>query len=219
MLQLIGLSGRARTGKDTIADVLVSHHDFTKFSFSDALYDEVCDAFGVPRSLLWSPDSKEVPQASLSLNNCADTDFFNTMKRHGWSSFIARSPRVILQTWGTEYRRAQDPDYWIKKAALLIKAWVETTAPGESVKLVNTSVRFENEAAFIRSLGGQVWHVKRADAPQVSYHDSEGGIKWAVGDRTIHNDGAIHQLPLTIGLMLCSPKIRTWRVSSEVSDG
>jgi len=44
---IIGISGRARTGKDTIADYLVSHYGFTRLSFGDNVRDAVKAIYGV----------------------------------------------------------------------------------------------------------------------------------------------------------------------------
>jgi dephospho-CoA kinase len=62
---IIGLAGKAGTGKDTIADYLVRKYGFVKFAFSDALYQEVQDAFGLEdQDLLRNRDTKEVADRS-----------------------------------------------------------------------------------------------------------------------------------------------------------
>ena len=56
--------------------------------------------------------------------------------------------RLMLQFYGTEWRRHQDPEYWIKRLR-------ETIAglPAFCIAVV-TDVRFANEAALIEELGG-----------------------------------------------------------------
>jgi dephospho-CoA kinase len=34
---IIGISGYARSGKDTVANYLVEHHEFTRMAFADAM--------------------------------------------------------------------------------------------------------------------------------------------------------------------------------------
>ena len=49
---IIGLCGRAGSGKDTIADFLVNEYNFTKLSFGKILKDVVSIIFGWDRKLL-----------------------------------------------------------------------------------------------------------------------------------------------------------------------
>jgi len=134
-MQIIGLHGPARAGKDTIADYLVSRYGFLKFAFSDALYREVADAYALPdESLLRGESPKEVTTPRMALDRCDDPVFAELarsaiLEAHQGLAFprqIGLSPRWVLQHWGTEYRRAQDPDYWVKQGDLWMQAFVNT---------------------------------------------------------------------------------------------
>jgi hypothetical protein len=119
------------------------------------------------------------------------------------------SPRWVLQRWGTDYRRAQDPDYWIKKTALWVQAWLDVTKDDSEQHggLVNTSVRFPNERAFIEKLNGLVWHVRRRDTSAVASEQdyaSERGLDILPQDRVIYNNGTTAQLRTAASLMLSS---------------
>ncbi len=166
-LQIIAFTGSAGTGKDTAADILVTHCGFTKLAFADALRAEVQEAFNVPPELLTRRDLKEMPTAALALIECSDMGFIGAMVR----SFInegcvvgaqwinkSRSPRHILQWWGTEYRRAQRINYWLE--ALRSRVTQLHALDGRS-RFVITDARFENEAAMIRAMGGVVWQITR----------------------------------------------------------
>lgn len=59
------------------------------------------------------------------------------------------SVRKALQYWGTEVRRSQDPQYWVKKA---VSRAAEGLAAGRSVYA--TDVRFKNEADAVLACGG-----------------------------------------------------------------
>jgi len=134
-MQVIGLHGPARAGKDTIADYLVANYRFIKFAFSDALYREVAAAYSLPdESLLRGDGTKESSTERLSLNYCVDGGF-RDVARHAlleahqglvFPQTVGLSPRWVLQHWGTEYRRASDPDYWTKQADLWMQAFVGT---------------------------------------------------------------------------------------------
>ncbi len=68
--------------------------------------------------------------------------------------------RKLQQWWGTEYRRSQDPDYWVNKAREAAKE--ATGVP------VFTDVRFPNEADMIREEGGLI---VRLEAREVTRKD------------------------------------------------
>ena len=100
------------------------------------------------------------------------------------------SARHMMQTLGTEWGRACiHPDFWV----MIARAEAQRImADGRSV--VIDDVRFPNETAMIRELGGELW---RIDRPGVSYdgdHSSEGGLEDITPDRVIINDGTITQL-------------------------
>lgn len=62
--------------------------------------------------------------------------------------------RLILQGWGTDFRRKHyGEDYWIEKWKVGIKNLQEMQP---TAVIVAPDVRFKNEAAVIKELGGQV---------------------------------------------------------------
>lgn len=200
-MKIIGLAGRAGCGKDTIADYLVEKYGFLKFSFSDALYDEVQKAYDLwDQSLLRDRETKDTPTPRLARWACSDLEFDKLLQRHGELTDKPLSPRKILQLWGTEYRRTQDPDYWLKKAALFVDASREYKVPG----IVNTSVRYPNEQKFIHELDGTIWHVHRKDLPPMDNagHSSEIPLPFVFGrDKELHNNSTIARLRTGVSLL------------------
>ena len=75
-----------------------------------------------------------------------------------WTKPTSDEARYILQRWGTDFRREQDPDYWVKKGIETIKASMYTAE-----LIVVTDVRFANEASAIQSMGGFVAEVVAFD--------------------------------------------------------
>lgn len=201
---LIGAAGRARAGKDSVADILVAKHGFRRFSFSDALYYECQTAFGLAdQSMLRDVGTKDVPLYELMLFRCTDRGFVEVARDHlaKHPTYTGRlhelyslplSPRWVLQLWGTEYRRAQNPDYWIDRA----DAWLQHAAEFGFKRFVNVSVRFANECDFIRGNGGHIWHVLRDSLPPMDNagHTSEKPVPIRFGDFVVYNTGTLKDL-------------------------
>lgn len=170
----IGLTGLAGAGKDTVADTLVTHAGFSKIAFADALRAEVAQAFTLAghAHVLSDREHKERQLNMLSLRYCHDHAFVDLVAdlEHEQVTPIyltkSHSPRQILQWWGTEYRRAQQPNYWSTKVAMRIAQM----RANDQVRVVITDCRFANEAAAVRTLGGEIWQVTRPGQPIV-----EGG--------------------------------------------
>lgn len=216
-MRLIGLAGPARVGKDTVADYLVEERKFVKFSFSDTLYEEVSKAFDIPIDTLMRADLKEEPTQWLALYKCDDAAFIDACLQDAqdreFEYHRPRSPRWILQRWGTAYRRAQDADYWIKKADAFVKEFLKAAAAGDikdAAGLVNTSVRFANEQQFIRNSGGEVWHIYRRTAEQqhLNTYESERRLPVLVGDRELYNNSTVDRLRTATALFLSTDSRR-----------
>lgn len=217
---ILGLAGPARAGKDTVADYLVARYGFVKFAFSDALYDEVQEAFGLEdQSLLRDAETKEAPTARLAIENCNDPGFVGCVHLR---SFVAAgddplSPRQVLQWWGTEYRRAQNPNYWVERA----EAWIRGQAQGRypeqrATRFVNPTCRFENERAWIRggAFSGNIWHIHRDGVAPVNAHLSEAPLPVLPGERELWNNDTIARLQHGVDLLMRTPA-RFVRVEPE----
>ena len=224
-MKLIGLAGPARVGKDTIADYLVEKYGFLKFSFSDSLYTEVAKAFDVDEAALRRDDLKEEPAQWLALKRCDDKAFVEAclaeegfpMSQYATAECVGaaktgfiidpRSPRWVLQRWGTAYRRAQDPDYWIKRTDEFVKTYLEAVGRGDIPNaggLVNTSVRFPNECEYIRANNGEVWHIHRrtAEAKHLGTYVSELRLEAKDADRVLLNNSTIERLRTATSLFM-----------------
>ena len=217
---LLGLAGHAGSGKDTVASYLVERYGFVSFSFSDALYREVAEAFSLPDdSLLRDRETKEVPSEHLALVNCLEDEFIGVAVQHiSHASHhlhdMPLSPRRVLQLWGTEYRRAQNPAYWVEQADQFIYQMTHFGPYAElrPANFVNTSVRFPNEREWIRRYApfGSVWHLHRDTIAPVNPHTSETPLPVLPGEREIWNNYTIEYLHMGIDQFMSSniPSIR-----------
>jgi hypothetical protein len=99
---------------------------------------------------------------------------------------IGVSVRHMLQTLGTEYgRQCLHPNVWL----ICWRKQAERHA-----KVVVDDVRFANEAALIREMGGEMWMVRRPGVERNTGHASEGGLDGFDFDRVIENDGTLDEL-------------------------
>ena len=178
-MKLIALCGAAGAGKDTVADMLPAR----KLAFADALYREVAEAWGVEQHVLRCRETKELEAPNLSVAHCKDAGF----RTNCWRDFHnrPRSPRQILQWWG-DYRRAQDTDYFVK----------QTRPDGDTVI---TDVRFPNEAALVRQLGGQLWQIRRPgyEAGGTGHASDTDGCEFRP-DVVLENFGSLDDLRRTV---------------------
>ena len=214
---ILGLAGQARCGKNTIADYLVKRYGFVSFAFSDNLYNEVQAAYNLEdQSLLRSAETKDTPQEALQLKNCVDAGFIdiataqidllypNQKLLAPWLVWL--SPRQVLQWHGTEYRRAQDPNYWVHRAAdFVYGVQYGFTYPEHRPQFfVETGTRFENEREWITQANdGNIWHIHRdgIEAPGQG-HSSAAVLPVMPGERELWNNDTVERLHYGIDLML-----------------
>ena len=136
-MKIVGLCGYAGAGKDYVCDLIRTQADNAdryaqRVAFADGVKYDIEDALGVPR------------------------DSLDALRSKPYSEEI----RWLLQQWGTELRRAQDEDYWVKNG--IERAQAEWDFGGADL-IIFTDVRFENEAQAIRDAGGLVMQVIATD--------------------------------------------------------
>lgn len=183
--RIIGLCGYDGHGKDTAASFLPA----LRLAFADPLYEEVAQAFGVTVDWLQRREHKETPSPLLDVALCRDAAF-RSLLREG----EPQSPRTILRTWGTEYRRHTDRGYWLRH--------MERRALPTRDDLVISDVRFDDEAQWVRDMGGQIWLVHNPRKPVPSGgHASTQDPKRFRPESIICNDGTLDALRLRTGAL------------------
>lgn len=112
-----------------------------------------------------------------------------------------KKDRKLLQWLGTEWGRGLDQDLWIK----LWKAKVLQADSWNQV-IVCDDVRFDNEAALIRDLGGTVIKLVRPDnvahaegGVGIANHSSEAGVDPQLIDLVLENSGSLEQFRALLG--------------------
>jgi hypothetical protein len=173
---VIGLGHKARQGKGEFVQAVLRANKGGRFgvvkplSFATALREEVAEC----ALRLWDErhagsgvefDGHEAMRLvciSFSVE-FDDSPIFD--KLYPWGK-----QRKLLQWWGTEYRRTQDPEYWIKEARR------RAIASGASVVIFD-DMRFPNEYDMVGDMGGVRIKVSRlgykSDVPE---HISETAL-------------------------------------------
>lgn len=167
--RLIGLTGTAGSGKDTVRRMLEEHHGYAGFAFADPIRNML-------RPLL--ADAGQSDQWMI------DSDLKETT-----IPALGTSYRHLAQTLGTEWGRSINPEFWLQIAS----ARLDFLQDQGLRHFVISDVRFLNEAAWIKLLGGEVWRVERPSAEPVRQHASEL-ISHINPDRIIDNSGTVEEL-------------------------
>jgi len=180
LLKLIGLVGKIKTGKTTIASVLSHEFEYDILSFGEKLKEI--------SSKLWD----------IPIENFYDQNL-KTVIDPRWG----KSPRWFLQHFGTEVVRRLHPMTWIYHVEREVQKRVETPGYG-GLKICVEDVRFLNEAQFIKRYGGSLWRVKRdIDISEYYFnHASESEQDLIEADTTIINDGSIPELEAKVRALM-----------------
>lgn len=163
--KLIGIHGKAGSGKDVIATYLHKTRPNTwTEAFANPLKAAAAAMYGIPLERFNDREHKELPN-----------DYWNV------------SPRQIAQFFGTEMVRNTigmlipeiGTDFWVKRMEGRLTNQLDDIEyePGEVV--VIPDVRFQNEYDWVLAQGGIIIHLTRSGADGIvgiRSHASEAGI-------------------------------------------
>lgn len=169
-MQILGFAGKARSGKDSAANVTLKH-GFERFAFADALKKAAAEMFDLPVEHFYASSLKDTV-----------VEYWNM------------TPREMMLKLGTD---AAHPifgkDVWVRRLHLdVMKSKVK--------RISITDVRFEHEADYVRNNGGHIVHIERDNTPTVSGsgHVAEAGIERKRGDFILVNDGTLIDLEFSM---------------------
>lgn len=173
-MELVGLSGYARTGKDEAAKVLVEDHGFTRVAFADKL-----------RAVLQALNPIIAPSKELYFSRSkVVVNLDEVISVYGWDGYkdteYGPEIRRLLQRLGTEAGRNLLGD----------NIWVDSALTGHdsSARIVVTDCRFPNEAQAIKAQGGILVRITRPGVTAVNAHSSEIALDDWPFDYTIENN-------------------------------
>lgn len=167
-MKIIGITGLARSGKDSIASYLWSVHGYTRIAFADPLKMAAQHVFGLTAEQTWNNDLKEVV-----------------------IEYWGMSPRQMFQKLGTEAVKGTfGEDTWCKRWELSYGILALTD------DVVVPDVRTDVEASMLRSLGAVMIEVTRKTAGltgEDGKHASENALS-TFAEFEIANDGTMQDL-------------------------
>lgn len=185
-MNLIAITGKAGSGKDTIAKYLCEKYAkvYTE-PFAKPLKLACAAAFGIPIEDFMDTETKEL-----------DNDAWGV------------SPRKIAQFVGTEMFRNTlsklipeiGTEFWVARMAYLLQGHIFTEEGGQyddSDTIVIPDLRFQNEYDMVCDWDGYVFHVIKEGIGEVGIegHVSEAGIVTnAYNTWLINNNGTLEEL-------------------------
>ena len=171
---IIGLTGYAQSGKDTVAKVLVENYGFTRVAFADKIREYLYEMNPMFDSIAGEP---------VFVRDRVDRD--------GWEK-AKQSPQIrrLLQNSGVAARKIFGENFWVNQALGPIGIGYPN--------VVITDVRFTNEADTLKANGAQIWRIKRQGVEAVNNHVSEHELDGYKVDQIFTNNGTLEDLELMI---------------------
>lgn len=164
---IIGLTGYAQSGKDTVAEYLVNNHGFKRVAFADKIRDLIYET------------NPMIGDGTYFLKVMVDA--------YGWDVLKQREDvRRLLQNVGVAARTVFGKDFWVNQAIV----GLDTV----NNSYVFTDVRFKNEVESLKRLGAEIWRIERPNVTAVNQHISETELSDYVPDRLLLNEGTIEEL-------------------------
>lgn len=175
MHYIIGITGPARSGKDTFAGVL----DATNQRMRDGVH-----VFGFAFA-------EEVKRLA------AIVYFVDPVNFESRKSRICRkynmTYRELLQKFGTDFARDMiSEDFWVDRMDDKYSAMLKKNQGSDTLSLI-TDVRFENEAEWVRSKGGIIVEMVRPGTGGDN-HKSEAPLPDHIPRHKVANTGEIKDL-------------------------
>ena len=197
---IIGVAGKARVGKDTLARFIKEEFEEThNRKFYDAAFafelKNMCKfQFGLNDDQLWG-DKKEIPDKRYMRVKGTGIGVV------GWDGLPQEDrfwvPREIMQELGAFYRKI-DYDFWVKG----LRKFLQHAKLQGHKDFIITDVRYINEAKFIKSKKGFLIRIERdvenRDQIHGATHESETSLdNYKDFDMYIDNNGDLADLKIS----------------------
>lgn len=209
---LIGISGKIKSGKDTVGEMLYNlgciEYSIYKYSFADSLKKIVASIVDCDYNSLNNQEFKasHIPNFIKITKDGIITHIVPNSKifyKDIFRTYEVVTYREALQFFGDKFRSEYGQDFWIR----MLKSDLMYEEPSFNII---TDVRYKNEADFIKSNKGILIRVDRSEVQtpkNISSHSSEMELdNYPNFDYIIENNGTLEELESKVQLIYKSIK-------------
>lgn len=170
-MMILGITGRAGSGKSSASAYLETYHRFHKTAFADPVKKTVSELFKIPIGYLQDPEEKSKLDPI-------------------WK----KTRREIMQVFATECMRDHfGADFWTK--LMLLSIMDLRYQRGDNIDIVIDDVRFPEEVQMIRDLGGCIILIRRPNNPhEIDQSHVSESLTGVDPDRIVVNSGSLTEL-------------------------
>jgi hypothetical protein len=206
---IIGLSGKAQSGKDTVYKMIVYAMHYWRYynKMKEAGYVEFKEEYSLKHmedcygyyvkdfhiGIYKHSFAKYLKEALAAVCNCDASDFESIVFKNSKVPWLDLTYRELLQKFGTAIRNEVCDDFWVKAAFKDITK--------DSYHHIFTDVRFISEAEAVKKHGGVLVRINR-DGAGAGNHVSETELDNYDFDVVINNNGNLEDLLEQVRVLL-----------------
>lgn len=157
-LIIIGILGKKRTGKDTIAQYLVKQHGYKQFYLAEPIYNIVYHGEDRLKEIVPAIEYQDLHKFRFLLNQIKKRDSYHVNRCYTTTTEDLKSIkefRQILQLVGDMGRKISS-DFWINKLLYKFYNYISETALN-CYKVVISDIRLDTEIIALRNRATNDW--------------------------------------------------------------
>lgn len=193
-MKIIAITGRRRSGKDTVADYLVKEYGYEKFSLADPMKLALSHLFGFTHDQLWENRKDEVDErwglTPREVMQLFGGEFLNDKIYELFPDLEEKVPRGEFKAKSLDMQLTQK--YYTDRL-LSDTLYPNAEYRNKLYKVAIADMRYLSEAEYFRKRGATIWKIIR---PSIIHddHASESEVDLIKADVEILNNGSIDDI-------------------------